>query len=52
VEEYLIISHNFHCPVDIIVGNRHVEGQVDDIEDDRAMIAGQWYPIKEIRYAQ
>jgi len=51
VEEFLTLSCNFRIPVDVIVAGQHVVGKVEDIDDDRALIAGKWYPIGEINYA-
>jgi len=51
MEEFLTLSCNFKIPVDVMIAGRHVVGKVDDIDDDRAMIAGKWYPINEMEWA-
>jgi len=52
MEEYLIVSCNFHCLVDVIIAGHHVTGLVEQLdEDDRVLIAGQWYSIGEVQYA-
>jgi len=50
MEEYLIVSHNFHCPVDVIISGQHITGQVEELDDDRARIGGAWYPIREMEW--
>lgn len=53
MEEYLIVSHNFGCPVNVIASGQRVTGLVEHIdEDDRVLIGGMWYPIEEVQYAQ
>lgn len=50
--EYLIVSFNFQRPVRVIVSGRRIRGLVEQLdEDDRVLIAGQWYPIEEVQYA-
>jgi len=50
LEEYLIVSCNFHFPVDVIISGQHISGHVEQLdEDDRVLIAGKWYPIAAIK---
>lgn len=51
MEEYLIVSCNFHCPVDVLVSGQRITGHVEQLdEDDRVLIGGKWYPIEEVQY--
>ncbi len=51
MEEYLIVSYNFECPVDVVIAGQHIIGLVEQLdEDDRVMISGKWYPIGEVQY--
>jgi len=49
MEEYLIVSCNFNCRVDVIASGQHISGLVDQLDEDgRVMIGGNWYPISEL----
>lgn len=49
MEELLTLSCNFSEPIGLIVGDQHITGIVEEIDDDRVRLAGAWYPLKEVR---
>jgi len=51
LEEFLIVSHNFQCPVEVVVEGRHISGLVEQLDEENVLIAGQWYLIEEVHYA-
>jgi len=49
MEELLTLSYNFSLPIVLIVGNAKVAGIVEQLDDDHARIAGEWYAIGDIK---
>ncbi|MFC5403140.1 hypothetical protein [Cohnella soli] len=49
IEEYITIAYNFKLPVELMVGSTHVNGFVEQInDDDNIVISGQRYVLQEI----
>jgi len=51
MKEYLTISCNFNCLAHVIIAGHHVKGKVEQLDDDRAKIAGAWYNLREMEWA-
>ncbi|XID91021.1 hypothetical protein ACF3MZ_21215 [Paenibacillaceae bacterium WGS1546] len=49
MEELLTLSCNFGLPIGLLVGNQHMTAVVEEIDDDRVRLAGEWYPLREVR---
>lgn len=48
MEELLTLSCNFGLPIGLIVSGTPITGIVEEIDEDRVRLSGEWYPIAEI----
>lgn len=48
MEELLTVSYNFKLPIGVTIGGYLHIGVVEDMDDDRIRLDGEWFSMQDI----